>query len=58
MQQEQRDALFGAIKYKPTEAQLAILNDDARFKLVAGGVRAGKSNLGAMYMFEKIMSHI
>ena len=55
---EQRDALFGAIGYKPTAAQLEILNDDARFKLVAGGVRAGKSNLGAMYMFEKIMSKI
>ena len=33
---EQRDALFGAIGYKPTAAQLEILNDDARFKLVAG----------------------
>ena len=55
---EQRDALFSAIGYKPTAAQLEILNDEARFKLVAGGVRAGKSNLGAMYMFEKIMSKI
>mgnify|MGYP003114532564 FL=1 len=55
---EQRDALFGAIGYTPTAAQLDILNDEARFKLVAGGVRAGKSNLGAMYMFEKIMAKI
>ena len=55
---EQRDALFSAIGYTPTAAQLDILNDDARFKLVAGGVRAGKSNLGAMYMFEKIMAKI
>ena len=55
---EQRNALFSSVDYIPTDAQLGILEDSSRFKLVAGGVRAGKSRLGAMVMFEKIMGQI
>ena len=49
-----RDKLLAQMSLKPSERQLEILNDDARYKLVAGGVRGGKSRLAGAYMTLKI----
>jgi len=42
-----RETIFKALKYRPTEAQVAIFEDEHRVELVAGGWRAGKSHTGA-----------
>lgn len=55
---EDRDWLFEQVKFKPTKEQLEILNHPARVKLVAGGERAGKSRLGAMYCFKEIVNSL
>lgn len=43
-----RDLVWLTIKYKPTEAQEAFHSHIGRLKLVAGGIRAGKSYSTAM----------
>ena len=53
-----RDKLLDQMRLKPSEAQLKILNDPARYKLVAGGVRGGKSRLAGAYMTLKILESI
>ena len=53
-----RDKLLAQMRLKPSEAQLEILDDPSRYKLVAGGVRGGKSRLAGAYMTLKILESI
>lgn len=45
---EQKKLIFDRLNYKPSHAQEPIHRSEARFRLVAGGWRAGKSKLAAM----------
>ena len=46
-----REALWSRVGYRPTPAQLAAHDSEARIRLVAGGERAGKSRSAAMELF-------
>ena len=52
---ESRDIFFEKMGFIPSDEQLDIIDDPSRYKLVAGGVRAGKSRLAAVYLVSKIL---
>ena len=49
-----QDELFRILGFVPTEAQVPILRDGARNKIVAGGWRGGKSAVAAKYLDSRI----
>lgn len=50
-----RDLLWQRVGYRPTPAQLAAHDSEARIRLVAGGERAGKSRSAAMELFGRLL---
>ena len=50
-----RDLLWAKVGYRPTAAQLAAHDSEARIRLVAGGERAGKSRSAAMELFGRVL---
>ena len=58
MNTEVRDKILGQIKFTASKEQLEIMEDGARWKLVAGGVRAGKSRLASVYLLVKLLESI
>ena len=58
MNSDARNILFDRMGFTPSEEQLKILNDPCRYKLVAGGVRAGKSRLASIYLVNKILESL
>lgn len=52
---EARDLLWAQVGYRPTPAQLAAHNSEARIRLIAGGERAGKSHSAAMELFGRLL---
>jgi len=47
------DYLFEKVGFKPTEAQLPLLQSDKRFILVAGGEQAGKSMVASKFLLNR-----
>ena len=58
MNSDARNILFDKMGFIPSAEQLAILDDPCRYKLVAGGVRAGKSRLASIYLVNKILESL
>ena len=50
-----RDLLWQRVGYRPTPAQRAAHDSQARIRLVAGGERAGKSRSAAMELFGRLL---
>ncbi len=48
------NALYNMVNFKPTKAQLPILNSDKRYILVAGGEQAGKSMIASKYLLSRV----
>ena len=55
MDEQTRQVLFDKMGFIPSLEQNDIINDPSRYKLVAGGVRAGKSRLASVYLVHKIL---
>lgn len=58
MNTEVRDAILQQVKFTASPEQLDIIEDESRWKLIAGGVRAGKSRLAAIYLLLKLLDSI
>ena len=50
---EYRQGIWEMCKFEPLAAQAPIFESEARFKLIAGGDRSGKSKIGAMLATEE-----
>ena len=48
------NALYNMVNFKPTKAQLPILNSDKRYILVAGGEQACKSMIASKYLMSRV----
>lgn len=55
MDKDARQIFFDKMDFIPSKEQLSIIDDPSRYKLVAGGVRAGKSRLASVYLVNKIL---
>lgn len=51
---EEQKLWWDAIGYRPTQAQLPLLTDPIRFKLIAGGERSGKSRTSSVFPVPRI----
>jgi len=47
------DFIYEKVGFKPTKAQLPLLNSRKRFTLVAGGEQAGKSMVASKYLLAR-----